>query len=190
MAKLKNSTIFSHSLTLLVVVTITLMLNSCKQTTPPPDKGLVIYRSSNIKGYQDKPIIIDYPFVKTMNTINNYAKESNITLYVTSSFRKVNQKVKGAIVTPARRSNHLAGHAIDMNISYKGKWYDSKLMNKNNFNKLPVNIRSFFNKIRNNPNIRWGGDFSRQDPVHIDDYLNKNHKLWLIRYKKCQYFQN
>ena len=37
-------------------------------------------------------------------------------MWVTNAFRKENQKLGGTIVTPASKSNHLVGHAIDMNL--------------------------------------------------------------------------
>ena len=163
----------------------TAAITSCKSVAPP-QKGLIVYKASNIKGYKDKPVVVDYYFLNCMNQLNTYAKQNNLTLFVTSSFRKANQKVKGAIVPPAKRSNHLAGHAIDMNIESNNKWYDSRLMRRGNLKNLPYNIQNFFNDIRKNKSLRWGGDFSRQDPVHIDDYLNRNHKAWLERFNIVQ----
>ena len=163
--------------TILLVLTGTVFLyiSSCKSVSPA-QKGLTLYKASNIIGYDNKPIIVDYYFLNSMNRLNYYAKLNHLTLFVTSSFRKENQKVNGAIVTPSKRSNHLAGHAIDVNIKSNGKWYDSKLMRKANLRNLPHNIQRFFNNIRKDKKLRWGGDFSSEDPVHIDDYLNKNHK--------------
>ena len=170
---------------LLLSGTTFLYITSCK-TTKPKEKGLTVYKASNIVGYNNKPVIVDYYFINCMNRLNSYAKQNHLTLFVTSSFRKANQKVNGAIVPPAKRSNHLAGHAIDMNIQSRGKWYDSKLMRRGNSKNLPSNIQNFFNDIRKDKTLRWGGDFSRQDPVHIDDYLNKNHKEWLERFNIVQ----
>ncbi len=170
---------------LLLAGTIFFYICSCKSVSTHP-KGLVEYKSPNIVGYENKPILIDYYFLNSMKRINNYAKENNLKLYVTSSFRKANQEINGAIVPPARMSNHLAGHAIDMNIEYKGKWYDSKLMYKRNFQNLPANVQRFFYDLRKDKELRWGGDFNRQDPVHIDDYLNKNPKAWQKRFNIVQ----
>jgi len=170
---------------LLLSGTAFLYLSSCKSASPSK-KGLIVYKTSNIKGYENKPIIIDYYFINSMNRLNSYAKQNNLTLFVTSSFRKANQKVNGAIVPPAKKSNHLAGHAIDMNIESNGKWYDSKLMRRENIKNLPYNIQIFFNDIKKDKRLRWGGDFSRQDPVHIDDYLNKSHKAWAKRFNIVQ----
>jgi uncharacterized protein YcbK (DUF882 family) len=40
--------------------------------------------------------------------------------------------VAGAIVNPATKSNHTAGHAIDMNIAFVGGWANSEYLKKRN----------------------------------------------------------
>ena len=182
----KSKQYFLYSFIIWTVLFLLLTGTACFYIIPVEDKGLVVFKSSNIKGYKNKPVIVDSLFVPAMKRINSYAKSNNLTIWVTSSFRKANQKIKGAIVTPAVKSNHLAGHAIDMNIEYKGKWYDSHSMKKNRYSKLPQNIKNFFDDIRKDKELRWGGDFKTQDPVHIDDYLNKNLSKWQIRFEICQ----
>ena len=39
-----------------------------------------------------------------------------VTVWVTHAFRKDGQDIGGTIVPPASKSNHLVGHAIDMNL--------------------------------------------------------------------------
>ena len=91
-------------------------------------------------------------------------------MYVTSSFRKSGQVIGGAIVTPARRSNHFVGHAIDMNLSGPGYWCNSRC--------LPYDLnrrteaKCFIGKVRGDANLRWGGDFTAKDVVHIDVGIN------------------
>ena len=92
-------------------------------------------------------------------------------MYVTSSFRKSGQAVGGAIVQPARRSNHFVGHAIDMNVVDKnGKWCKSGCL-RYSLNQNP-DVKCFIEKIRKDPYLRWGGDFSTPDVVHIDEAVN------------------
>ncbi|MGB9500248.1 MAG: M15 family metallopeptidase [Dissulfuribacterales bacterium] len=76
------------------------------------------------------------------------------------------------MVTPAVRSNHLAGHAIDFNFVDGFTVYESKDLMKDKRHELPENIVRFLDDIRQDPAIRWGGDFEIQDPIHIDDELN------------------
>ncbi|MCF7791674.1 MAG: M15 family metallopeptidase [Victivallales bacterium] len=152
------------------------------------NKSLVTYESEYIKGYEGKHVIIDYYFIPVIKRINRYAKKFNVELQVTSSFRTPEQQdgLSGTVVKPACMSNHLAGHAIDINIVYEGQWYNSTLMRKNNLRNLPYNVRAFINSLRRDKGIRWGGDFSIEDPVHYDDHLNKNKNQWLKRYYVCQ----
>ena len=93
-----------------------------------------------------------------------------LQVYVTSSFRKFGQPIEGAIVEPARRSNHYVGHAIDMNLSAPGYWCNSKCL-RYELDQRPE-AKCFIEKIRSDPNLRWGGDFSEKDEVHIDDGIS------------------
>lgn len=52
-----------------------------------------------------------------MMKIADYANNCKVKVLVTSSFR-YNSDVKDPIVTPAKKSNHMAGHSIDMNLLY------------------------------------------------------------------------
>ncbi|HJO94337.1 MAG TPA: M15 family metallopeptidase [Victivallales bacterium] len=148
--------------------------------------GLVTYKSLNIKGYKNRPVVIDSLFLPTLKKINTLAKKNKITVVVTSSFRKADQKLTGTVVKPARYSNHLTGHAIDMNIVYKNRWYSSASLKKSNLRNLPYNVQHFINGLRKEPDIRWGGDFNTEDPVHIDDNFNSNLVKWKVRYSLCQ----
>ena len=150
-------------------------------------QGLVTFSSKNIVGYEGKPVVIDSQFLPAMYKIDSYAEENNVKIVVTSSFRTPDQKLTGTIVAPAKRSNHLAGHAIDMNVEYKGVLYESYSLKKAKLGKLPSNVRNFINDIRKDKSLLWGGDFSNEDPVHIDDGLNeKAPAVWQERVEACQ----
>ena len=72
---------------------------------------------------------------------------------------------------PDKRSNHYVGHAIDMNVWDKnGKLCNSKCL-RHSLNQHP-DVQCFIEKVRNDPNLRWGGDFTPKDEVHIDDGIN------------------
>lgn len=173
----------SHSLFL--VTLLILLLTSC--VPEKPKNILVSYKSANIIGYADEPVIIDSEFLPSMYRIDSYARENGVIIYVTSSFRTPDQILTGTIVPPLKRSNHLAGHAIDMNIYYNGVLYDSRVLKNSNINRLPQNIKNFINAIRDDKTLRWGGDFKNEDPVHIDDGLNNNSDVWQDRFNACQY---
>lgn len=103
--------------------------------------------------------------------INRYAWQCRVKVVLTSSFRKDNgKKLVGATYTPSKRSNHFVGHAIDMNLKYGNRLCNSVcLRNKKNHS---VGVKCFIQKIKGDAGLRWGGDFSNPDPVHIDDEIN------------------
>jgi len=116
------------------------------------------------------PLRIDSDFAGAANGIARLAQELGIVVLVTSSLREPNKAVENAIVTPARFSNHHVGHAIDMNVILNGESFRSKELGR--FESLPQPVQAFLNRVRSDLGLRWGGDFSTPDPVHIDDGLN------------------
>lgn len=135
-----------------------------------------LYRNTQFVG---KDILADKDFWPSLDRINRYAEECNVKVHVTSSAREPGRTVTGAIVKPAGRSNHLVGHAIDMNVILDGVFFNSKKLKKSKLSQLPDEVRGFLKKIRDDAGLRWGGDFSAEDPVHIDDGLNvKDSERW------------
>jgi hypothetical protein len=130
-----------------------------------------------------KPVLADIEFIPHLEKINDFAATNGLKIFVTSSARPWGVPVGGAIVPPAKMSNHLIGHAIDMNIQIGGKLYTSNELG--DFNSLTPAIKAFITTIRNHPVLRWGGDFG--DPVHIDDGLNlHNPNLWKDKFPIIQ----
>ena len=123
-------------------------------------------------------ITADEDFFPFLDRIAGFAKDTRLFVFVTSSTRDPGTDVRGAIVTPAKRSNHLVGHAIDMNLrSESGSFFNSKKLK--DLANQPKDVRDFIAKIRQDPDLRWGGDFTARDVVHIDDELNrKQPELW------------
>jgi hypothetical protein len=81
--------------------------------------------------------------------------------------------------SPASRSNHLVGHAIDMNLQSASGFFNSSKLKKSQFANLPGETRKLIGLIRDDEVLRRGGDFSPEDPVHIDDKLNhRNRNRW------------
>uniref|UniRef100_F6Y5L1 Peptidase M15C domain-containing protein n=1 Tax=Ciona intestinalis TaxID=7719 RepID=F6Y5L1_CIOIN len=158
-----------------IVVGMSKVFASCDLTT---------YSSRVIVGHKGRDIRVDPGFVNHLQTMHAAARFCNVTVKVTSSFRKQNQPVPGSIVTPASHSNHLVGHAIDMNLVTPLGWCNSKCL-AGKKNKYSV---CFIDAIKRG-HMRWGGDFvsTDVDPVHIDD--NSYHKSpshWLELYEKHQ----
>jgi hypothetical protein len=116
----------------------------------------------------DKPIDIDNGFKKYTEIMNGLALMNDLKIIVQQAFRKANEEVENAIVVPVKTSNHLVGHAMDINIEYGGILYNSKLLK--NYDLLPENIKIFIIGCRISK-IRWGGDLKINDSVHFDDNL-------------------
>jgi len=114
-----------------------------------------------------------------LDRLNQYALDCKVKIFVTSSAREPGRSVSGAIVPPASRSNHLVGHAIDMNLQSASGFFNSSALKKSNVPNLPDEIRKLIELIRADEVLRWGGDFNPEDPVHIDDMLNhRNAVRW------------
>ena len=149
-------------------------------------KALVEYNGSNIHGLLGRQILIHKDFKQYIEQIDKYAADNDIELIVIQSYRNENQKISRNIVKPAKLSNHLAGFAIDFNIKRNNKIYLSNHLKKRNLSKSHVNVQNFINDIRENKNLRWGGDFQIEDPVHIDVPLNQMNKAkWFDFNKNC-----
>ena len=119
-----------------------------------------------------KEIRADRDFFPCLDRLNTFAGDCDVEIFVTSSTREPGRSVSGAIVTPASRSNHLIGHAIDMNLKSRSGFFNSKVLKRVNLSNLPTEIRDFIDMVRKDPQLRWGGDFRKEDPVHIDDEFN------------------
>lgn len=135
---------------------------------PSPSFNLVKFSGRNFIG---KPAMVDNDFIRSLNRIDDYAETCLLKVWITSSTRNLNEQVRGAIVPPASKSCHHIGHAIDMNIQHEGKLFNSKKLKKSNLKKLPERVFRFIQLIRGDDELRWGGDFNKEDPVHIDDNL-------------------
>jgi len=101
------------------------------------------------------------------------AEKNNVIMLVTSSYRSADKKLSKQIVKPAKTSNHLAGHAIDFNVKYGWKLYESADLVPGNIENLPQPVQHFIRGIWDNDHLRWGGDFNAPDPVHVDIALNR-----------------
>lgn len=121
---------------------------------------------------------IDEDFEPYLIKMNELAVKYKITVKINSSYRP-DANVKGAIVKPSTRSNHMVGHAIDCNLVFDGKLYNSKLMQADT-----GAVKEFINAVVKS-GLRWGGNFKIHDPVHFDSGLNINNPtLWDIKYNQ------
>lgn len=145
-----------------------------KKNDYSPDFKPVIFTNES---YMGEAVRVDQDFVKDLDRLGQYASQCKVKIWVTSSLRQLNNQIKGAIVKPATHSCHHIGHAIDMNLLHEDKIYNSKMLKKANHKNLPESIQNFFESLKSDTILRWGGDFSQQDPVHIDDNFFNNQNL-------------
>jgi hypothetical protein len=138
-----------------------------------------IYRNTRFIGAE---LQADEDFFSCLDRLNELATSCDLEIFVTSSTREPGRNVDGAIVKPAARSNHLVGHAIDMNLRCDDQLFTSADLKRSNLPKLPAEIRDFIGRVQTDETLRWGGDFNPEDPVHIDDGLNiREPAIWDLK---------
>jgi len=120
------------------------------------------FKSNNFVG---KTVVCHIDFIPYLQKFDAKLKELGLKFHTTSSWRS-DINVKGAIVKPAKNSNHLVGFAIDGNIWEGKKLWNSKLLTTPSGKVLEL--------IEWCPSIgmRWGGYFKVVDVVHFDFPLN------------------
>lgn len=120
------------------------------------------------------------PLLKEMNKI---AKAKDITIVVNQVFRELGVAVTGAVVSPAKKSQHLIGHAIDCNIVDGSNWNNSATFKSK---KETQKAKDFIKEIKAE-GYRWGGNFSKADSPHFDNQLEASSfaydaKIYLNQY--------
>jgi hypothetical protein len=78
---------------------------------------LIKIENDAFQPYERPFILVHSEFRPYMMKIAEYANNCKVKVLVTSSFR-YNSDLKDPIVKPSKKSNHMAGHAIDMNLLY------------------------------------------------------------------------
>ena len=140
---------------------------------------IIKFTASNFEGDCN----VDDDFVIHLEKMNEVAVKYNMIVIITSSFRK-DTNVAGAIVTPAKMSNHLIGHAIDFNLKniITGEYYNSvKMKDGGGYDEL------FCNEVVAITGLRWGMAFQVADSVHFDDGINIiNPELWHKKYNETK----
>lgn len=131
---------------------------------------IILYTHELLSG---NPCYVHEDFVPSMDIFCDCLADNGCKALITSSQRKTTI-VPGAIVKPAKMSNHLVGHAVDGNVyDYKGHlWNHKELAN-------PTGEVLAFILDTEAKGLRWGGRFKKPDTVHWDTALNlKNPKRW------------
>lgn len=144
---------------------------------PDPGTTLVNYQGSNFLNSTNK---IPIDFAEDLSRVNEYAGENGVQVYAESS----GIRIKGAPIPGdiyhkpgevTENSLHYIGVAIDIKVQYLNSNAENSMCDnsclKSGFSNLPNPVQGFIGDIRNDGELRWGGDFSRVDAVHIDNNL-------------------
>jgi hypothetical protein len=148
-------------------------------------EALAEYKGENVKCFRGKQILVHKEFIPKLSNLDIYAQRNNVTIIINQSYRYKGQKVRG-VVRQSTMSNHEAGCGIDFNVVYRNKKYFSHELQRSNLDSLPKDIQHFIRDIRKDKQLRWGGDFNTQDPIHVDCPVNLNNRnLWVSYSKAC-----
>jgi peptidoglycan hydrolase-like protein with peptidoglycan-binding domain len=109
-------------------------------------------------------MLVHQDFVAGVQTLNTAAKGAKVTLRINQAFRVQNLPVSGAVVAPATNSQHLIGHAVDLNI-LDGTTVNTSAMY---FAGTETQGAKDFIQAVKAASLRWGGDFGDADPPHFD----------------------
>jgi len=132
---------------------------------------------------QPGEVVLHADFAHVVGALNDEAKKDNVTIKINQAFRRANVAPTGAVVHPAKKSQHLIGHAIDLNI-FDDETKNSAPMFKNG--KETKRADAFVNGMKSK-GYRWGGDFSDTDPVHFDSLLDPSGEDYNMTYFFAQH---
>lgn len=120
---------------------------------------------------QEGEVLVHADFAdKIRCMMNEEAKKAKVTLRINQTFRREDVSPTGAVVSPAKKSQHLVGHAVDLNIVDAGTVNSSAMFNAG---AETAGADTFVDGVKAE-GLRWGGDFHPSDPVHFDDFLDPN----------------
>ncbi len=115
----------------------------------------------------DGEIVISGEIIKYLKYANSKAKNLALNIVINQAMRVSGQKVTGAVVPPAKKSQHLIGHAIDCNIVDGDNWNNSRTFENG---KETKNAKTFIAAMKKE-GLRWGGDFTNIDTPHFDKQI-------------------
>ncbi len=102
--------------------------------------------------------------IKYLESANKKAKELLLGIKLNQTMRVNGVPVTGSVVTPASKSQHLIGHALDCNIIDGDNWNSNKAFKDK---KESTNAKKFIEAMKTK-GLRWGGDLSDVDTPHFD----------------------
>lgn len=126
------------------------------------------FRVLNHASVRDGDVVVAAAAADLLTTANKRAGLRSVKLVLNQAFRVNGVPVSGAVVTPATRSQHLVGHAIDCNIVDGSNWNNSRTFAAGRQTESATN---FISDLKG-AGYRWGGDFSNPDTPHFDKRLD------------------
>ena len=127
----------------------------------------------------DGEIVISGEIIKYLKYADSKAKALSLNIVINQAMRVNGQKVTGAVVPPAKKSQHLIGHAIGCNIVDDDIWNNSQIFANG---KETENAKKFIAAMKKE-GLRWGGDFTNSDTPHFDKQI-----ISVIDYKYKYFF--
>ncbi|ABC29072.1 conserved hypothetical protein [Hahella chejuensis KCTC 2396] len=103
----------------------------------------------------DNEFVVSLALAPHLVNMNKEAKKYGIIIKLNQTLRLVNTVVSGSVVTPAKKSQHFIGHAIDCNLMDGDNWNSSATFSQG---KESENAKKFIASVKAQL-IRWGGDF-------------------------------
>ena len=148
--------------------------------TPSTSCDIVAPSCSRMRNVGSQPFRVDREFMPYLSEYNRCLIAANTRIVITSSYRNIaeNNRVNGA-----RSSNHLVGHAIDMNIvGSNGRNCNMACMRTSSKHNIPGVQATIDCWNRLPAPSRYGGNptfgiriRSGIDSVHLDDNINRAH---------------
>lgn len=126
-------------------------------------------------------LVVSSVMVAFLKQANEKAKDLSLNINLNQTMRVNGIKISSAVVTPASKSQHLIGHAIDCNIVDGDNWNSSKTFKEK---KESENAKKFIAAMKEK-GMRWGGNFSKVDTPHFDKQVLSSSFDY-----DCKYFFN
>jgi len=123
------------------------------------------------RSFVGEPILAHVDFHAALRRLDEYALRVGVRIHVERSFRRLEEDDAEASGRRPRRSNHSVGHAIDVSLIVAGEHLEGARLGRDRLRELPAAVRYLVQQIRQDVDLRWGGDFVRPEPSHIDDDL-------------------
>lgn len=117
-----------------------------------------------LNGVARGEVLVDEGFLPGIGVLDAAAGTAGVVFRVNQAFRVQGAVVGGAVVTPATRSQHLIGRALDGNAVENGTVRLSAEMGR--AGRGTPFARMVEEAVRGG--LRWGGNFAPTDPVHFD----------------------